>query len=281
MENPATASTLALDEIPRGARGSKRVALTTRSGGSPAGPSSSNDSGPSDSPMAAPTDTAQAHHTDGSPDEIMDEPISGSILPVDPPKYDDVPMDKPFPAAEPGSSPPRVDSRPTMADVLGQQEHLRRDHAEADAARRRVETHKPLASDIEWFERQYASGGDWSFIASRIDQARPYALPRANYDMVIATGRTLAKTPLQRIMVSLSGTHHRNDSLEDLYRSHEIGQISKLPEGDLRIKVKSKEVCLRLERTKVNILGGVYTFKEFDVPWWQVLHRHLQHGLGH
>lgn len=78
-------------------------------------------------------------------------------------------MDQPSPAAEPGSSPPRTDPRPTMADVLGQQEYLRRDHAESDAARRRVKTPKPLASDIEWIERQYAAGGDWSFIASRID----------------------------------------------------------------------------------------------------------------
>uniref|UniRef100_A0AAV1V3T1 Uncharacterized protein n=1 Tax=Peronospora matthiolae TaxID=2874970 RepID=A0AAV1V3T1_9STRA len=83
--------------------------------------------------------------------------------------------------------------------------------------------------------------------------------------MVIATGRTLAKTPVQKITVFLSGTHHGNESLEDLYRSHEIGQISKLPGGDLRIKVKSKEACLRLERTKVNIMGGVYTFKAFNV----------------
>uniref|UniRef100_A0AAV1UN16 Uncharacterized protein n=1 Tax=Peronospora matthiolae TaxID=2874970 RepID=A0AAV1UN16_9STRA len=83
--------------------------------------------------------------------------------------------------------------------------------------------------------------------------------------MMITTGRTLAKTPLQKIIMSLSGTHHGNDSLEDLYRSHEIGQISKLPGGNLRIKVKSKEACLCLECTKVDIMGGVDTFKEFDV----------------
>jgi hypothetical protein len=152
-----------------------------------------------------------------------------------------------------------------MADVLSQQELLRRDQAEADAARRRVETPKPLACDIEWIERQYAAGGDWSFIASRMEQARPYALPRAKYDMVIDTGRTLAKTPLQKIMVSLSGKNHGNEALEDLYRRFEIGQISKLPGGNLRVKVKSKESCLLLERTKVNILGGVFMFKEFDV----------------
>ena len=59
--------------------------------------------------------------------------------------------------------------------------------------------------------------------------------------MVIATDRTLAKAPPQKIMMSLSGTHHGNESLGDLYHSHEIGQISKLPGGNLRIKVKSKK----------------------------------------
>ena len=66
------------------------------------------------------------------------------------------------------TSPP-ADPRPTLADVLSQHDHLRRDRADNDAARRRVETPKPLACDIEWIERQYAAGGDWSFIASRID----------------------------------------------------------------------------------------------------------------
>jgi hypothetical protein len=145
-------------------------------------------------------------------------------------------MEPALPTAD-AASPPPADPRPTMAAVLAQQEHLRRDQAEADAARCRVETPKPLACDIEWIERQYAAGGDWSFIASRMEQARPYALPRAKYDMVIDTGRTLAKTPLQKIMASLSGKNHGNEALEDLYRRFEIGQISKLPGGNLRVKV--------------------------------------------
>ena len=31
------------------------------------------------------------------------------------------------------------------------------------------------------------------------------------------------------------------------------------------MKVKSKEACIQLERTKVTILGGTYLFKEFDI----------------
>ncbi|KAF1329068.1 putative Pollike protein, partial [Globisporangium splendens] len=162
-------------------------------------------------------------------------------------------------------APANVDTRLSMAELLRQQEHLRRDRAVIEATRRRVETPKPLAVDIEAIERQYAAGGDWSHIASRMEQARPYQLPTAKYDMVIETGRALAKTPLQKIMASLAGTSHGNATLDELYQRFEIGQISKLPGGNLRVKVKTKEACVRLERTKVNILGGTFTFKEFDI----------------
>ncbi|CAH0485663.1 unnamed protein product [Peronospora farinosa] len=160
---------------------------------------------------------------------------------------------------------PAEDTRPTMAELLRQHEHLRRDRAVIEAARKRVETPKPLAVDIEAIERQYAAGHDWSLIASRMEQARPYQLPRAKFDMVIETGRALAKTSVHKILASLAGPDHGNSELEELYKQFEIGQISKMPGGNLRVKVKSKEACVRLERTKVNILGGVFTFKEFDI----------------
>ncbi|KAF1328370.1 putative Pollike protein, partial [Globisporangium splendens] len=165
----------------------------------------------------------------------------------------------------PAPSSPATDTRLSMADILRLQEDIRRDRAVVDASRRRVETPKPLAVDIEAIERQYAAGGDWSNIASRLEQARPYQLPRAKYDMVIETGRALAKTPVQKILASLASSGHGNAALEELYKRFEIGQISKLPGGNLRVKVKSKDACVRLERTKVNILGGVFTFKEFDI----------------
>uniref|UniRef100_K3WG12 Uncharacterized protein n=1 Tax=Globisporangium ultimum (strain ATCC 200006 / CBS 805.95 / DAOM BR144) TaxID=431595 RepID=K3WG12_GLOUD len=171
----------------------------------------------------------------------------------------DVPMLPP-----PASSAPAVDTRLNMAEVLRLQEDLRRDKAAVDASRRRVETPKPLAVDIEAIERQYAAGANWSTIAARLEQARPYQVSRARYDMVIETGRTLAKTPIQKILASLVSSGHGNAVLEELYKRFEIGQISKLPGGNLRVKVKTKEACVRLERTKVNILGGVFTFKEFD-----------------
>ncbi|CEG47962.1 uncharacterized protein PHALS_05446 [Plasmopara halstedii] len=141
-------------------------------------------------------------------------------------------------------SPAPADTRPTMAELLQSQEVIRRDKAVIDALRNRIETPKPLARDIESIERQYAAGRDWSFVSSRIDQARPYELPRKRYDMVIDTGRTFAKTPLQKIMSSLTGSHHGNDALEKLYGDHAIDQVSKLPGGNLRVKMKTNEACL-------------------------------------
>ncbi|POM77014.1 Hypothetical protein PHPALM_5671, partial [Phytophthora palmivora] len=157
------------------------------------------------------------------------------------------------------------DSRPTMAMLLRQQETIRRDNAEVDAARRRVETPKPLAVDIEMVERQYAAGGDWSDITSCIHQSRPYELPRAKYDMVIETGKTFTKTPLTKIMAALVGKSYRNCALDRLYEQKRVGQVSKMPGGNLRLKLKDREACLKLERTTVSILGGVYPFKPFDV----------------
>ncbi|KAL7687122.1 hypothetical protein Plhal304r1_c024g0083401 [Plasmopara halstedii] len=58
---------------------------------------------------------------------------------------------------------------------------------------------------------------------------------------------------------------HGNAALDQLYERFEIGQISKLPCGNLRVKVKPKDACVNLEHTSVNILGGTFAFKEFDI----------------
>ncbi|CEG39704.1 uncharacterized protein PHALS_09940 [Plasmopara halstedii] len=152
-----------------------------------------------------------------------------------------------------------------MAELLQSQMLIRHDKIVIDALRNRIETPKPLACDVESIERQCAAGRDCLFVSSRIDQARPHELPRARYDMVIVTGRTFAKTPLQKIMASLAGSHHGNDALEKLYGEHAIGQVSKLPGSNLRVKVMTKKACLQLERTKVNIMGGVFMFNELDI----------------
>ncbi|KAL7680954.1 hypothetical protein Plhal304r1_c061g0148721 [Plasmopara halstedii] len=54
-------------------------------------------------------------------------------------------------------------------------------------------------------------------------------------------------------------------TMAELLQKHGIGQVSKLPDGNLRDKVKTKEARLQLERTKINIIGGVFIFKKFDI----------------
>ena len=216
---------------------------------------------PAPSPPHAPTSTSMPHGADdGSVDVDM---VNPGIDPA-PRAGTDATMNLPPPAVA-TTSPVDADIRPTMATLLSQQETIRRDKASVNEARRRVETPKPLAVDIEAIERQYASGQDWSLIALGIAHARPYQLPKAKFDMVIETGRALAKTSVHKILASLAGPDHGNSVLEELYKQFEIGQVSKMPGGNLRVKVKSREACVRLEHTKVNILGGVFTFKEFDI----------------
>ncbi|CAI5747276.1 unnamed protein product [Peronospora destructor] len=129
-----------------------------------------------------------------------------------------------------------------MATLLSQQENIRRDTAAADAARRRVKTPKPLALDIEAIERQYT-----------------------DVDMVIEAGKAFTKTPLQKIMAALVSKTHGNSMLDQLDNEFLIGQVSKMPGGNLRLKMKTQAVCLLLERTTASILGGVYPFRPFDV----------------
>ncbi|KAF1315563.1 putative Pollike protein, partial [Globisporangium splendens] len=215
------------------------------------------------------SDSDQSDATAALPSPSDSSGDEDDAMPPPPPADVEPDVDEVMPSAGVGAAAAAAgaaeDPRPTMAMLLSQQEAIRRDNAEVDAARRRVETPKPLAIDIEAIERQYAAGGDWSAIASSIHQSRPYQLPRAKYDMVIETGKTFAKTPLTKIMAALVGTNYGNRALDRLYEQKLVDQVSKLPGGNLRLKLKSREACLKLERTTVSILGGVFPFKPFDV----------------
>ncbi|KAF1327039.1 putative Pollike protein, partial [Globisporangium splendens] len=276
MENPAPPSTHQLPAVDTGSKSGSAPRILPRPTVRPSPSQNLEGSEPTQmgNLVTPPVDQAPAPPTHATAPPTADPaPVADPTAMVDDPMESgenaqvttldlsgDDPMDSAVVVA-----PANVDVRLSMAELLQQQEHLRRDRAVIEATRRRVETPKPLAVDIEAIERQYAAGGDWSHIASRMEQARPYQLPTAKYDMVIETGRALAKTPLQKIMASLASTSHGNATLDELYQRFEIGQISKLPGGNLRVKVKTKEACVRLERTKVNILGGVFSFKEFDI----------------
>ncbi|KAL7994083.1 hypothetical protein Plhal703r1_c57g0162781 [Plasmopara halstedii] len=137
---------------------------------------------------------------------------------------------------------------PTLRTLLQRTTEIRRDHVEAPE-KKKVELPKPLAADIEDIDALYEAGGDWSALAPRIDRARPYVLPRARYVMVIETGQAFQRTSPNKLLTSFSNDHGN--------------QI--MPGGNLRIKVKTKEACFRLERQEVTILGSKYRFREFDI----------------
>ncbi|DBA01033.1 TPA: hypothetical protein N0F65_002643 [Lagenidium giganteum] len=154
---------------------------------------------------------------------------------------------------------------PSLDDLIRQPRELRRDGACNPAPRVRVETPKPLAVDVEAIDALYAAGGgDWDEIARLIDAARPYKLPKAKYTMVLSTGISFAKTSPNRILESLL-RDPGNDVVKELLAAQELGQLSKMPGGNVRIKVKSREACMRLERQKVTIMGATCQFQEFDV----------------
>ncbi|KAF1335930.1 hypothetical protein FI667_g989, partial [Globisporangium splendens] len=152
---------------------------------------------------------------------------------------------------------------PTLRSLLQRTKEIRRDHVEPPE-KKRVELPKPLAADIEAIDALYEAGGDWSALAPRIDLARPYVLPRARYVMVIETGQAFQRTSPNKLLASFSNDHG-NDVVQHQMDLNQLGQLTKMPGGNLRIKVKTKEACFRLERQDVTILGGKYRFREFDI----------------
>ncbi|KAL7681844.1 hypothetical protein Plhal304r1_c053g0137221 [Plasmopara halstedii] len=153
---------------------------------------------------------------------------------------------------------------PRLLDVIRNVASLRRDNVAVNLAQLRVETPKPLASDIEAIEALYDNGKPWLSIAPSITSARPYQLPRARYSLVLETGGSFARTAPQKILQSFVRDHN-NPVLAELFRDNLVGQLSKLPGGNLRLKVKTREACMKLERQAIQLLGGSFKFKEFDV----------------
>ncbi|KAL7685489.1 hypothetical protein Plhal304r1_c030g0096941 [Plasmopara halstedii] len=66
-------------------------------------------------------------------------------------------------------------------------------------------------------------------------------------------------------MVPLTGKYHGNEAPKQMYREFAIGQVSKLPEGNLRVKANTNEACVKLTRMKVKIPGGVFVFKKSNL----------------
>ncbi|KAJ0391690.1 hypothetical protein ATCC90586_011105 [Pythium insidiosum] len=127
----------------------------------------------------------------------------------------------------------------------------------------RVQLPRPRSADIDAILRLYESSPKAGDIWNAAQKALPFTIPRAKYDCIIETGTSLVSTAPSRILQSFV-TKHGNDVVADLIAKKEIGQLSKLPRGNLCLKVKSEEARRRLEGQEVTILGHTYKFREHD-----------------
>lgn len=152
---------------------------------------------------------------------------------------------------------------PTLRALLQRPTAIRRDNVDAPAPPR-VELPRPKSMDIEAIDALYDAGGDWSQLAASVDRARLYALPRARYVMVIETGQAFQRTALSKILASLL-KDHGNPVVRAQIEQQQLGQLTKAPGGNLRVKVKTKTACQSLAGQEVKILGGKYRFGEFDI----------------
>ena len=157
-----------------------------------------------------------------------------------------------------------TDPRPSLAEILKGQEEIRKDKA-AKKAKWKVEMPKPLASDLRAIEQLFQDGRpSWDVLAVHLEAAKPFTVPHAKYSVVLETGQTFVRTPHAQLLQSFA-RDHGNKILEELLEDGKIGQLAKLPGGNLRLLVTSEEVCQKLARETITLMGNQYSFREFDV----------------
>ena len=169
------------------------------------------------------------------------------------------------PAATPESATTSTPAKgPTLADVLRSQEKIRKDKKKANSAFR-VEIPKPSAANLREIEHLFADGRpSWDILSAKLASARPFKLPCARFFMVLETGQELARVDNAKILQSFV-RDNANPVVEELLESHDIGQLAKIPGGNLRVYVTSEENCQKLTDQEVTILGNKYSFREFDL----------------
>ena len=184
-------------------------------------------------------------------------------------KTDSAPLPVPNTVSKPAATPESVTTStpakgPTLADVLRSQETIRKDKKKANSAFR-VEIPKPSAANLRAIEHLYADGRpSWDILSAKLASARPFELPCARFFMVLETGQELSRIDNAKILQSFV-RDNANPVVEDLLESHDIGQLAKIPGGNLRVYVTSEENCQKLTDQEVTILGKKYSFREFDL----------------
>ncbi|KAI9911419.1 hypothetical protein PsorP6_009228 [Peronosclerospora sorghi] len=71
--------------------------------------------------------------------------------------------------------------------------------------------------------------------------------------MVIETGKTFAKTPLTKIMDALMGKSYHNRALDLLYEQKRVGQVSKMTDSNLRLKLKDREALMEIAQPSASL----------------------------
>lgn len=163
------------------------------------------------------------------------------------------------PSGEPGTRPQQG---PTLADIVSGAEPIVRGMSAAEHQQQRVQLPRPRAADIAAILQLYESTTpDGAAVREAAKRALPFVLPRAQFECVIETNTTLASTAPSRILQSFA-TQHGNEVVAELIRDNQIGQLSKMPRGNLCVKVKTEAACRRLEGQEVKILGYTFKFRE-------------------
>ncbi|CCI46830.1 unnamed protein product [Albugo candida] len=197
-------------------------------------------------------------------DMEIETPLSPNPIPANQPVAMEVDDALPSAPRKPVEQGKKTGNRPSLADILKGHEEIRKDKA-AKKATWKVEMPKPLASDLRAIEKLFEEGRpSWEVLSAHLTAAKPFVLPSAKFSVVLETGQALVRTPPAHILQSFV-RDHGNVIVDELFEAGKIGQLAKLPGGNLRLLITEEEVCQRLANEKVRILGNSYSFREFDI----------------
>ncbi|KAL0591439.1 hypothetical protein ABG067_001471, partial [Albugo candida] len=172
----------------------------------------------------------------------IDTPLSPTPISANQPVAMEVDDKSASSASKPVKTASETDHRPSLAEILNGQEEVRKDKAVKKRSGRQ----------------------SWDVLDVHLAAAKPIILPSAKYLIVLETGQTLVRTPSAQILQSFV-RDHGSTILDDLFDAGKIGQLAKLPGGNLRLLVKSEEVCQKLDHERITLMGNQYSFREFDV----------------
>lgn len=151
----------------------------------------------------------------------------------------------------------------TIAEVLLGSDPIVRGMSTEQQQQHRVAMPKPRVKDIDAIVGLYESNAGGTAVWTAAQRALPYSPARASYDCILETGTTLSAEAPSRILQSFAADHG-NEVVAELIKRKEIGQLSKMPRGNLSIKVKTDAARTKLEGQEVTILGHRFKFRERD-----------------